>query len=122
MTTGPASIRILAQQRLPASDVDLPCGAGGSRRILWFQGDSPVYAGRASGKVGLGERLRNHLATEIDLSRSPLRRNVADHLLGIPTEVRRLRPPRLSPEDVAAINGWLTDSPPAGWSCHRKSL
>jgi hypothetical protein len=98
---------MLAQPRLLASDVELRAVPADPGVYAWFRNESPIYAGKASGKEGLRSRLGNHLATGLDLSRSSLRRNVADHLLGIPTEVTRQRPPRVSPEDVAAINGWI---------------
>jgi hypothetical protein len=58
----------------------------------WFSFAGPIYAGKASGSGGLRDRLGKHRGVGLDLSRSSLRRNVAEHLLGIPTSVSRQRP------------------------------
>lgn len=73
----------------------------------WFKSSEPVYAGRAIGSGGLRERLRKHLATGPDLSRSSLRRNVAEHVLGVPTSVSRSRPSVVTSEQVEAVNQWI---------------
>lgn len=73
----------------------------------WFSSGGPIYAGKASGSGGLRERLGKHLGVGMDLSRSSLRRNVAEHLLGIPTSVSRQRPSVMTHEQVLATNEWI---------------
>lgn len=48
-----------------------------------------------------------HLGVGMDLSRSSLRRNVAEHLLGIPTSASRQRPSVMTNEQVLATNEWI---------------
>lgn len=74
----------------------------------WFRSGEAVYAGKASGAGGLRERLAKHLGVGLDLSRSSLRRNVAEHLLGVPTSVSRQRPSVMTTEQVAIINEWIS--------------
>jgi hypothetical protein len=69
--------------------------------------ETPVYAGRASGSGGLRERLGKHLGVGTDLSRSSLRRNVAEHLLGIPTAVSRQRPSLVTKDQADQVNAWI---------------
>lgn len=104
---GAAWRRIYDLDRVPVAEVnprDIPRLPG---VYAWFSGDAPVYAGKASGKGGLRGRLSKHLATDLDLSRSSLRRNVAEHLLGIPTTVTRQRPTQMTKEDIAVVNAWI---------------
>lgn len=76
---------------------------------------------RASGRGGLRDRLDKHLGLGTDLSRSSLRRNVAEHLLGIPTSVSRQRPSVVTTDQAAQVNArigalelaWVEFSTPA---------
>lgn len=73
----------------------------------WFRSAEPIYAGRAIGSGGLRERLGKHLGVGLDLSRSSLRRNVAEHLLSVPTSVSRQRPSVMTADQVSTVNGWI---------------
>jgi hypothetical protein len=73
----------------------------------WFRDGQPVYSGKATGSGGLAGRLAYHLATGVDLSRSSFRRNVAEQFVGLPTAFTRLRPPRVTLEQAAAVTSWL---------------
>ena len=75
----------------------------------WFRHSDPIYAGKASGRGGLRERLGKHLGVGLDLSRSSLRRNVAEHLLSIPTSVSRQRPSAMTAEQVSMVNAWIQE-------------
>lgn len=75
----------------------------------WFRSSEPIYAGKASGGGGLRERIGIHLGVGLDLSRSSLRRNVAEHVLGVPTSVSRQRPSAMSSEQVSRINEWIRE-------------
>lgn len=76
----------------------------------WYRDGQPIYAGRALGAKGLNDRVwRNHLATGPDLSRSSFRRNVREHLGIAGTTVSRIRPTRLSTDDVQPINVWIRE-------------
>jgi hypothetical protein len=75
----------------------------------WFRSGEPVYAGKASGSGGLRERLGKHLEVRLDLSRSSLRRNVAEHLLSVPTAVSRRRPSMMTSDQVSTINEWICE-------------
>jgi hypothetical protein len=69
----------------------------------WFRSAEPIYAGKASGG-GIRERLSKHLGVGLDLSRSSLSRNVAEHLLSVPTSVSRNRPSVMTSDQVSTIN------------------
>lgn len=74
----------------------------------WYRDGEPIYAGRAVAKRGLRGRLAgNHLATGLDLSHSSFRRNVCDHVLGIPTSVTRQRPTVMTDDQVSVVNDWI---------------
>lgn len=74
----------------------------------WFMDGEPMYAGRALAKGGLRRRVgRGHLATGLDLSHSSFRRNVCEHVLGVPTAISRRRPPVLTKDQVRAVNDWI---------------
>jgi hypothetical protein len=75
---------------------------------VWFGSDAPVYAGKASGRGGLRDRIGKHLGLGTDLSRSSLRRNVAEHLLGIPTSVSRQRPSAIRTDEADQVNAWIS--------------
>lgn len=84
----------------------IPVGPG---VYAWLRSSTPIYAGKASGSGGLRERLNKHLGEGLDLSRSSLRRNVAEHLLDIPTSVSRQRPSAMTSDQVSTINGWIRE-------------
>ena len=63
--------------------------------------------GEAKGAERLRGRLRAHLRTRVDLSRSTLRASVAVQLLGVARSTARKRPSVMTPERVAAVNQWL---------------
>ena len=58
---------------------------------VWFHGDEPIYIGEAGGALGLRQRLKDHLATGPDLSRSTLRATVAVAELGVDRNTARAR-------------------------------
>ncbi|WP_411910658.1 GIY-YIG nuclease family protein [Actinotalea sp. M2MS4P-6] len=81
---------------------------------VWFREGEPVYVGEARGAGGLRGRLRAHLATGVDLSRSTLRASVAVKELGISRAHARSRPSHVTPDQVEAVNRWLR-SCDLGW-------
>jgi hypothetical protein len=105
---GPRWTAMLAAHRHAAATLqraDVPRAFG---VYAWFRDGEPVYAGRAVTKGGLRTRIcSRHLAEGSDLSWSSVRRNVCEHLLGIPTSISRQRPSVLSDADVAAVNTWI---------------
>lgn len=70
----------------------------------WFFGDELVYVGMGS---NLRRRLRNHLSTSPDLSRSAFRRNVSEFLSIAAVRQCRVRPTTLSDEQISPINKWI---------------
>ena len=107
--SGPAWARMLELPRVPVRDIEaksIPVGPG---VYAWFKSGEPVYAGKASGGGGLRDRLGKHLGVGLDLSRSSLRRNVAEHLLGVPTAESRIRPSIMTFDQVSTINAWMRD-------------
>jgi hypothetical protein len=105
--SGPAWTRMMALPRVPVIDVDAKSIPGGPGVYAWFRSNDPIYAGKASGSGGLRERLGKHLGTGLDLSRSSLRRNVAEHILNVPTSVSRQRPSVMTTQQVSSINEWI---------------
>lgn len=104
---GPHWTLLPQQPRTPARAIvvaALPVPPG---VYAWLREGEAVYAGKASGRGGLQDRLGKHLETGLDLSRSSLRRNVADHLLGIPTAASRRRPSQMAAADVDKVNQWI---------------
>lgn len=96
---------MLTQPRERVAEVgDIPGAPGVYARLR--EGE-PVYPGKAAGRGGLRERLGKHLETGVDLSRSSLRRNVAEMLLGLPTSVTRARPTQVSAAQAAAVKAWI---------------
>ena len=83
--TGPASARMLALPRTSVLEIDIKSVPRAPGVYAWFRQGAPVYGGKASGEGGLRDRIGKHLGLELDLSRSSLRRNVAEHLLSVPT-------------------------------------
>ena len=95
---------VLAQPRRAASTLtrlDIPTSAG---VYAWFQSDECVYLGKAS---SLRSRLRTHLGTSNDLSRSTLRSWVAVRELGLDRAHTRHRPSLMTTEQVAVVNAWI---------------
>jgi hypothetical protein len=98
---------MLALPRVLACEIDVRSIPYSPGVYAWFRSSEPVYAGKASGIGGLRDRLGKHLGVGLDLSRSSLRRNVAEHLLDIPTSVSRKRPSVMRSDQVSMINGWI---------------
>ncbi len=71
----------------------------------WWRDGTCVYVGEA--KTSLRSRLRAHLATGPDLSRSTLRRTVALEQLGIPREIAGRRPTQITQAQADVVNAWL---------------
>lgn len=91
--------------RRPARDVllmEVPSGPG---VYTWWRDGEPVYVGEA--KVSLRRRLRAHLGTGPDLSRSTLRRSIALAELDIPRATSSARPARVSQADADVVAAWL---------------
>lgn len=98
---------MLELPRVPASELSL-CTVPRSPGVhVWFHQGSAIYVGRATGKGSQPARLRTHLDQCLDLRRSSLRRNVADHILGVPTSVTRQRPSQMTSEQVERVNAWI---------------
>ena len=108
-TPGPAWARMLELPRVAVSEIEVRSIASGPGVYAWFRSSDPIYAGKASGAGGLRGRLSKHLGVGLDLSRSSLRRNIAEHVLGVPTSVSRQRPSAMSAEQVSAVNGWIRE-------------
>lgn len=104
---GPAWTRMLELPRVPVREIDSRSIPDGPGVYAWFRSAEPIYAGKASGSGGLRERLGKHLGVGQDLSRSSLRRNVAEHLLSVPTSVSRKRPSFMTSDQVSTINEWI---------------
>ena len=91
--------------RRPARDVvlrEVPAAPG---VYTWWRDGDPVYVGEA--KVSLRRRLRDHLKTSDDLSRSTLRRSAALAELGIPRSESAARPTRVSQANADFVSAWL---------------
>lgn len=106
---GPAWTRMLELPRVLVPEIDVKAIPDKPGVYAWFRSADPIYAGKASGSGGLRERLGKHLGVGRDLSRSSLRRNVAEHVLSVPTSVTRRRPSVMTSEQVSTINGWIRE-------------
>jgi hypothetical protein len=106
---GAAWSRITGLPRMRVADIEIKSVPQGPGVYAWFRSEEPIYAGKASGSGGLRERLSKHLGIGLDLSRSSLRRNVAEHVLNIPTSVSRQRPSLVTSQQVLTINEWIRD-------------
>ena len=107
--SGPAWSLMVERPRALVRQIEtrsIPVGPG---VYAWFKSSEPIYAGRAIGNGGLRERFGKHLAVGRDLSRSSLRRNVAEDVLGVPTSVSRARPSVMTEEQVSTINEWIRE-------------
>lgn len=104
---GPAWTRMLQLPRVLVTEVEVRTVPNTPGVYALFRSSEPIYAGKASGAGGLRERIGKHLGVGPDLSRSSLRRNVAEHVLGVPTSVSRQRPSVMSSEQVSEINEWI---------------
>ena len=100
---------MLELPRVQACDIGVRSIPEGPGVYAWFRSSDAIYAGKASGRGGLRERLSKHLGVGMDLSRSSLRRNVAEHLLSIPTSVSRQRPSAMTTEQVLLVNAWIQE-------------
>lgn len=103
--------QILSAPRRSAETIPLSSIPAAPGVYAWFKDDDCVYVGKAS---DLRSRLRTHLATSLDLSRSTLRSWVAVRELGLPREFTRQRPSVMRAEQVAVVNRWLR-SCDVGW-------
>ena len=106
---GPAWTRMLELPRMPVRNIEAKSVPAEPGVYAWFRSEDPVYAGKASGSGGLRERLGRHLGVGLDLSRSSLRRNVAEHLLSVPTADSRRRPSIMTSDQVSTINEWIRE-------------
>jgi hypothetical protein len=75
---------------------------------IWFRDGDPVYVGEAKSAHGLRGRLRAHLSTGPDLSRSTLRASVAAAQLGVTRSYARQRPSVMTTLEIVCTNDWLT--------------
>lgn len=98
---------MLSLPRITAADVKVRSIPKASGVYAWFKAGEPVYAGKASGVGGLRDRVGKHLEDGLDLSRSSLRRNVAEYLLQVPTSVSRQRPSVITQEQASKVNDWI---------------
>lgn len=105
----PAWTRILRLPRVLVTEIEISAVPDRPGVYAWFRSSDPIYAGKASGGGGLRERIGKHLGVGPDLSRSSLRRNVAEHVLGVPTSESRQRPSVMSSEQVSKINAWIRE-------------
>lgn len=79
----------------------------------WAREGRVVYLGVAASGGGLRSRIRTHLGTSTDLSRSAFRRSVAEHVLDVAGASRkRLR--TLDVKEVAVVNDWVRECS-VGW-------
>jgi transposase InsO family protein len=84
---------------------DIPASPG---VYIWFRDGEPIYVGEAKGAKGLKGRVRAHLATGIDLSRSTLRASVAVAELGVTRAFARQRPSVMTADQITHVNDWLS--------------
>lgn len=100
---------MLQRPRALVRELEVKSIPDGPGVYAWFRSGEAMYAGKASGSGGLRDRLSKHLGVGRDLSRSSLRRNVAEHLLSVPTSVSRARPSVMTLDQVSTINGWIRE-------------
>jgi len=111
---GPLWAELLDAKRYEAKTLsarDIPTDKG---VYVWVREGSPVYTGRAKGANGLRDRLRAHLATGSDLSRSTFRSWVAVTILDVPRSVTRQRPSVMTDLQIQRVNDWVA-SCSLGW-------
>ena len=89
---------------------DIPSAPG---VYAWARNGKVVYLGVAASGGGLRSRIRTHLGTSTDLSRSAFRRAVAEHVLNTPGTARK-RVRTLDVKDVAVVNTWVSECS-LGW-------
>ncbi|CAN5545899.1 hypothetical protein BH10ACT1_BH10ACT1_42980 [soil metagenome] len=97
---------LVAAERVRADELSrstLPSGPGA---YVWFRQGIPIHLGRAVGKRGLRARIGGDaLQGDADLSRSPFRAAVADHLgFGLDDEGGLAH---LDPKEVARLDAWI---------------
>lgn len=106
---GPDWARLMGQRSWDVEELavlDIPTSPGVH---VWSHDDEPVFVGVAFGAKGLRGRIRDHLATGPDLSRSTFRASVAAELLRIDRETARSRPPTLRPVQLSVVNEWVRE-------------
>ena len=105
------ALSTVTSRPMPISSAEVPLSPG---IYIWFQDGEPIYVGEARGAQGLRGRLRAHLATTSDLSRSTFRASVAARQLGLQRSVVRQRPSVMNAEQIAIVNAWVS-SCEIGW-------
>ncbi|QXC59160.1 hypothetical protein KSP35_12135 [Aquihabitans sp. G128] len=106
LPTGSPWATLVAADRVQADQLaraTLPTGPGA---YAWFRGGVPIHLGRAVGKRGLRARVGGDaLRGDADLTRSPFRAAVAEHLgFGLDAEGGLAH---LDPDDVARLDAWI---------------
>ncbi|MET4638148.1 hypothetical protein ABIE24_001372 [Mycetocola sp. 2940] len=106
---GPEWARMMKQRSWDVDDItapDIPTAPGVH---VWSHDGEPVFVGEAVGTKGLRGRIREHLATGPDLSRSTFRASVAVDLLRIDRETARSRLTVLRPVQISVVNDWIRE-------------
>ena len=111
MTTSWPWTAVPAPTFTPAASITLQEIPSSPGIYAWARDGKVVYVGVAASGGGLRSRIRTHLGTSTDLSRSAFRRAVAEHLLGI-TSRKQLR--TLDVKDAAVVNSWVRECS-LGW-------
>lgn len=104
---GPAWSAVSTEPRHDVAELTLAQVPSAPGVYVWWRDNEPIYVGEAKGTRGLRGRIRAHLGTGVDLSRSTLRASVAVEILGVSRATARSRPPLLTSEDTASVNAWL---------------
>ncbi|GAA2175692.1 hypothetical protein GCM10009846_26560 [Agrococcus versicolor] len=103
---------LLERPRLRVSSLEIGSVPNTPGLDVWMRDGEVVYLGSTSNLRG---RVRTHLSTSLDLSRSALRRHVGELLLGIPHSALRDRvAPPAGAHDVDVVASWLADCS-LGW-------
>ncbi len=82
-----------------------------------FHDEEPVFVGSAVSARGLRGRLRDHRATDSDLSRSTLRASVAVDQLGVSRWTARQRPGVLPEWAIETVNEFVSECDVAWIEC-----
>lgn len=88
----------------------------------WFRDGEPIHAGVVTERQGHRGRLRKRRPRRNDSSRSSLRRNAAEHLVGLPLTVSRRRPNQVLTQQVDVVNDWLATCEITQQTCGRRSV
>lgn len=106
--------RVHAAAKVRATELDRAAIPDSPGVYVWFLEGEATYVGKAT---NLKTRLRTHLKTDIDLSRSAFRRNVLEHLGAGTVAAARKRPTVLTPEQVERVNSWVASCDVAWVAC-----